>query len=60
MAELMTLGSYLFYFIYFLAMPVEIIPFSQIMRLYLKSEFIVSSLNACHVSLHPTQLVNTQ
>lgn len=56
----MTLGSYLFYFIYFLAMPVEIIPFSQIMRLYLKSEFIVSSLNACHVSLHPTQLVNTQ
>lgn len=41
-------------------MQVEIIPFGQIMRLYLKNEFIVSSLNACPISLHPTQPVNTQ
>lgn len=48
---------------FFFAMPMEIIPFSQIMRLHLKNEFIVRSLNAktmSHASVHPTQLVNTQ
>ena len=58
----MTLGypAPLFFLFCFFAMPVEIIPLGQIMRLYLKNEFIVSSLNACHVSLHPTQLATTQ
>lgn len=40
-----------FYFFSSFAMPVAMIPFSRIMRLYLKSEFIVSSLNACHMLL---------
>lgn len=61
--EVMILGVLPLCLSFLLIIPMEIITFSQIMRLHFKNEFIVSSLNAetmSQASLHPTQPVNAQ